>query len=129
MTSQPFHPTLYALAFVGVLSACLESTVPPLGVEPEQPTAPMGAIQVSTSTSGTDLDPDGYLVALNEAFSMSIATNGNAQFANLVPGNYQVELLDVSLNCTVEANPLPTEVSANNTSTAEFVVQCTGLGA
>ncbi|PYP73874.1 MAG: hypothetical protein DMD25_15960, partial [Gemmatimonadetes bacterium] len=59
-------------------------------------TTTTGTLTVSNSTTGSDLDPDGYTVTVSGSAgtgSQTMATNGNVIFANIPAGSYQVTLL------------------------------------
>lgn len=92
------------------------------------PSAPQtGTLQVTAATSGDDLDPDGYTVAVSGQTSQNVGANGSVSFPNLAPADYQVELSGVADNCTVGGdNPRTVTVSANTTTTTTFSVTCEG---
>jgi hypothetical protein len=91
--------------------------------------ATTGQIQVSVTTTGEDLDPDGYtIVLLGEGQSRSVDTNGSTTFTGIAPGSYDLELTNESPNCTVTStNPTSTTVTAGATADVSFTVSCTGL--
>jgi hypothetical protein len=88
-----------------------------------------GNLTVTTSTTGSDLDPDGYTVTVSGAAgtaSEAIATNGSVTFSGAHAGDYSVSLTGVAANCTVSApNPRTVSVTAGSTGTASFSVTCT----
>src|SRR5213078_4368995 len=60
-----------------------------------------GSLTVTTSTTGSDLDPDGYTVTLDGgATSQPIATNGSVSFTGPA-GDHTVALSGMAGNCTV----------------------------
>ncbi|HWC74959.1 MAG TPA: hypothetical protein VG454_13570, partial [Gemmatimonadales bacterium] len=87
-----------------------------------------GSIQVATTTTGVDLDPDGYLVLIDGATdhrSATVGVNGNATVASLVPDNYTVRLIGTAMNCTVTSlNPSTVTVSGGATAPAAFTIDC-----
>jgi hypothetical protein len=86
-------------------------------------------IDVSTSTSGSDLDPDGYTVTVDGETSQSIATNGSVMFTDRDEGDHTVELSDVASNCTVEGdNPRTVTIPPEGRVSTTFFVSCTGAG-
>jgi hypothetical protein len=91
--------------------------------------ATTGQIQVSVTTTGEDLDPDGYtIVLLGEGQSRSVDTNGSTTFTGITPGPYDLELTNESPNCTVTStNPTSTTVTAGATANVSFTVSCVGL--
>jgi len=86
-----------------------------------------GRLTVTTSTTGSDLDPDGYTVTLDGgATSQPIATNGSVTFTGPA-GDHQIALSGVAGNCTVSgANPRTVNVPAGGTTMTTFSVSCAG---
>jgi hypothetical protein len=85
------------------------------------------ALQVTASTTGSDLDPDGYIITVDGGRDRPIAANGPLTVASLSPGDHQVQLSGVAANCQVQGdNPRTVTVSAGATATADFVITCTG---
>jgi len=60
-----------------------------------------GTLNVTTSTTGANQDPDGYTVAIDGGNSTSIADNGSQSFSNLSSGSHTVTLSGVAANCAV----------------------------
>ena len=69
----------------------------------------MGTLRVTTRTTGTSPDPDGYLVNVGEetiGFSNAPPPGFSHDFTPLPPGDHDVFLFDVALNCVVaDAGP------------------------
>src|SRR5213080_316409 len=83
-----------------------------------------GGLTVTTSTTGYNLDPDGYTVTIDGTNSQPIATNGNVTFTAPAGAN-PVALSGVAANCTVSvANPQTVPVSAGGAATTTFAVTC-----
>ena len=90
------------------------------------PPAP-GDLTVSTTTTGSDLDPDGYAVTVDGSQSKAIATNGNVSFSGLAAGDHRVALSGVAGNCSVSGdNPRTVTVPAGGTGSTTFSVSCGG---
>src|SRR5205823_1022221 len=86
-----------------------------------------GSIKVTTSTSGSDLDPDGYTVTVDAGNSQSIPTNSSdgVTFINLSAGNHPVVLSGMASNCTVTGGDTHTvSVIAGQTVSTAFSVTC-----
>jgi PKD domain-containing protein len=80
---------------------------------------------VSTSTTGSDLDPDGYTVAVDGGQGQPIGINGSVPFNGLAAGAHNVQLSGLAANCTVSgANPQTVNVPSGGTATAPFSVNC-----
>ena len=86
-----------------------------------------GDLAVSTTTGGSDLDPDGYTVTVDGA-PQSIGTSGNVTFQGLSAGTHTVGLSDVASNCAVSgSNPRSVNVPAGGVGHADFAISCTAL--
>src|SRR5439155_24168570 len=68
---------------VAVGSACRDATNPRAGADV---TLSVGSLIVSTSTTGTALDPDGYTVTVDGTQSQPIGDNASVTFADLEIG-------------------------------------------
>ena len=110
MTTDPIRPNtvILTLGAVFFLAACGSDGDPGTG-----PGDTLGSVRVGASTSGDDLDADGYTVALDGSGSRPLGMNGTTTFSDVAPGNREVELDGVAGNCAVEgANPRTVEVTA-----------------
>jgi len=91
-----------------------------------------GSILVSTSTTGQDLDPDGYSLWV-EFENRPIGREAEEFFHSLEPGDYLVELRGISSNCEVDVsefpNPRTLTVTAGEVTSTEFSVSCSPWGA
>ncbi len=92
-------------------------------------------IQVTTVTTGVDLDANGYGVMpwrLLDSWgsrvletSASVAANGTVRLFGLVTGEYQVEFSGIATNCSaISTNPLPVDLTYGGTVAVEFDVAC-----
>ncbi len=87
----------------------------------------LGAVQVTAATTGVDLDPNGYIVYLNGpgGASGSVATTGTTAFFGLLPGEYQMTVSGVTLNCDLAGqNPRPVTVPSGATVPVTLNVAC-----
>ena len=92
------------------------------------PPPPTGDLTATTSTTGSDLDPDGYTVTVDGGQNTPIGINGSAPFPGLAAGDHSVQLSGLAANCTVSgANPQTVSVPAGGTATAPFTVTCTPI--
>lgn len=84
-----------------------------------------GDLEVSASTTGDNLDPDGYTVTVDGAQSSPIDPNGTITFSGLTAGDHEVELSGIQENCSVDgSNPRTATVEAGTISTTSFAVSC-----
>jgi hypothetical protein len=89
------------------------------------PEPDLGHIQVSTTTSGADLDPDGYTVAMPGAAGRPIGLNGVTTFSDVEVGTHQVELSGLADNCSANgSNPATAAVTKDATVQVGFDVEC-----
>src|SRR5438445_6163868 len=92
---------------------------------PPPPPAPPGNLTVTTSTSGSNLDPDGYTVTVDGTQSQPVGTNASVTFSSLPAGTHSVAVGGVASNCTVTtANPQSVSVPSGGTATASAPVSC-----
>ena len=91
-----------------------------------------GSIQVAATTSGVDLDADGYVVSVDgqgDHRTATLGVNGNVTIAGLVPGAYTVTFGGASANCTVTSpSQRAVTVSGGGTASAAFAANCVAAG-
>src|SRR2546426_227784 len=86
-----------------------------------------GDLGVTTATTGSDPDPDGYTVIVAGTSNQPIATNNSTgiTFTALAAGSHSVALSGVAANCSVtSADPQTMTVPSGGTVTAAFTVNC-----
>jgi hypothetical protein len=87
--------------------------------------ATSGGILVTTSTSGTPSDPDGYSVTVDGADRGAIAVSGQVNLGQLPAGAHQIGLNGVAANCQVGGtNPQTVTVVSGQSATVAFAVTC-----
>src|SRR5437773_7572271 len=87
-----------------------------------QPTT--GNLAVTTNTTGSNLDPDGYTLTVDRGQSRAIGINNTVTISGLSPGNHSVQLTGVAQNCTVSWNPRTVSITAGSTTPTTFTVSC-----
>jgi ABC-type glycerol-3-phosphate transport system substrate-binding protein len=101
-----------------VLAACDTTT------DPTQ-----GSIEVTASTSGEDLDPDGYMVAVG-SFQQDLNVNSDTvTFGGLTAGQiYSVTISDVADNCSLSGgNTRSAPVVFGPPTVVSFTVDCAAI--
>lgn len=86
----------------------------------------IGAIRVTVTANGNNLDPDGYVIRVTgngEDQSQAVDVNDQVLFA-VRSGSYTVELGGRADNCVVDINPQVVQVSSGNTSDVLFRTLC-----
>jgi hypothetical protein len=85
-----------------------------------------GTLEVTIVTSGGGaVDPDGYLVTVDESIQRRVAVNDVAVFSGLSTGNHFVYLSDVTVGCAADGpNPRTVSVPDGGTAQTTFGVGC-----
>jgi len=86
-----------------------------------------GSIRTTVTTTGANIDPDGYELDLfgPSNRSLTITANNEVLLADLTGGQYQPQLKDVAANCAVDgANPMDATVVVGDTASVDFGVTC-----
>lgn len=74
-------------------------------------------IEVTAATSGADLDPNGYVLLVDDEPAGTLAANETATIEQLGPGDHTVRLIGVATNCTVSGdNPRTLSVTTGGTT-------------
>src|SRR5438034_10616389 len=68
-----------------------------------------GAIRITVTTTGAELDGNGYSIALDGGAGQAIPVNDTVTLAGLSAGSHHVLLSGLAVNCAVAANPRPAE--------------------
>jgi hypothetical protein len=88
-----------------------------------------GDLTVTTATTGSSLDPDGYTITVDLLQSQSVATNGRITFSGLLAGPHVVAISGVAANCTVSGGTTRTAlVALGGTVRVDFAVSCASAG-
>jgi len=87
-----------------------------------------GTIRISTTTTGVDLDPDGYRVSVDGGAGAVVGVNDALVVPGLNSGSHTVTLGGTAFNCAV-SSPNPRSVVVVNGATADvvFAITCTTL--
>ena len=107
------------LTAAGVIAGCggSDSTGP-------DPTPQTGAITVTTSTTGTDLDSS-YGVLIDGTARGTIGASAAVTITGLAPGAHNVALQDISPNCSAAGGAnTSVSVAAGDTAVANFALTC-----
>ncbi len=85
----------------------------------------VGSIHVTTSTTGSNPDANGYRFTIDGGGAQPIGASGEATVNNVLPGSHSVVLSDVASNCTVNGGATKTvTVAGGQTVEAAFVIDC-----
>jgi hypothetical protein len=110
-------PLLLSIAAISILGSCGSDDL----VSPTE-----GTIQVTTNTSGTDLDTDGYTVSVDGDTPQAIGIDDTLIIPEVEPGDHTVVLAGVASNCTVGFgnNQRIATVPVGDTVKVAFAVTC-----
>jgi len=99
-------------------TACATTSAPPPQPQP-------GSIRVTTATTGSDLDPDGYFVRVDGGPDQLIGTNATITITGVAAGDHTLWLGHVAPNCAVDGtNPRTISVTSGATTEITFAVTC-----
>jgi len=102
------------------------------GTGPSDPqfSANTGIIRVQVTTSGSDPDPDGYLLYLQGSPSpLRISANGSITIPRVAVGSHTISVADVASNCTEEQRTVVATISrTGETTVVDLRVACVALG-
>ncbi len=88
----------------------------------------IGDVRLTVATTGADLDPDGYAIALDGRPAMAVAVNDTRMLSGLPAGSHSFLLSGLAANCTVAgANPRDIDVGSHETTEVSFAVACAAL--
>jgi hypothetical protein len=80
---------------------------------------------VRATTSGTNLDIDGYRVEVDAELPRAVGAEGSTTFSALSTGEHRVSLSGVAANCTVaDSQVRHVVIEAGQTDTVGFAVDC-----
>ena len=126
---------LAAAHFIACLRACFLALVvgcsdDPSAPPPPLPKAAVGTLRVTVSTSGADVDTDGYQVSIDQSGTvLQLGSNGSVTFSGVKVGTYQVTLSGVAPNCVLDGGPSNVAVLSSGIATdVSLHVTCSAFG-
>ena len=87
-----------------------------------------GSIQINASTTGFDLDPDGYGVEIKGSSvtkNSSVPVNGSSTVTGLLPGSYVLTFFNFVSNCAPSQGPRVVTVEEKASTLVTLDVTCT----
>jgi Tol biopolymer transport system component len=88
-----------------------------------------GTLQVTTASTGQDIDADGYTVSVDNGSTQAIDASATITINDLAAGSHTVTLGGLASNCTADKNPQTVTVEAGATAKVTFNVTCTATAA
>ncbi|HWN18891.1 MAG TPA: galactose oxidase-like domain-containing protein [Gemmatimonadales bacterium] len=87
--------------------------------------ATTGSLRVTSTTTGSSPDTDGYAVIIDGSTHGALATNGETVVDGLTQGSHTVGIGGVAGNCQVEGdNPRSLPITAGSSAETGFTVTC-----
>jgi hypothetical protein len=109
---------------VAVVSGTVAPVTFAVGCTPLPPAT--GSLEVTTVTTGANLDPDGYTFEVDNGDAQPIGVNATVRVASLGQGSRAVRLRGASANCAIGGdNPRPVTIPAGGLAQLTFTVTCT----
>jgi dipeptidyl aminopeptidase/acylaminoacyl peptidase len=103
-----------ALLLSATLSACGSST---------EPTPTWGTIELTVTTTGTDIDADGYSLGVAGTPTDAIPANGTVTWSGGA-GNHAITIGGLAFNCDVTSSPATALVTLGDTTHIDVRVSC-----
>src|SRR5436309_14795562 len=106
------------------MGKCVVAVLLVLAVACSEPLGPrIGDVRLTVATTGADLDPDGYAIALDGGAAMAVAVNDSKMISGLSAGSHSALLNGLAANCTVSgANPRDIDVGSHETTEVRIAV-------
>src|SRR5215208_2377534 len=83
------------------------------------------SLRITAVTTGVQLDPDGYTVAIDGGVAQAVAIDGTLIVDRLSEGSHSIHLAGLATNCTVAGdNPRSVTVAPGTTVAADFAITC-----
>ena len=83
----------------------------------------VGALDVTVSTTGVDVDTDGYIVTVAGTVRQ-VANNASVVFTGIPPGEYPVVVDGVDPNCSVTGNNQLVKIATTRPSRVSLAITC-----
>jgi hypothetical protein len=116
------------LAALALVTACDEPQTPTPGFSADL-VAPGGALSIAVTSSGSDVDPDGYVVRVDTSVTQHVDPNGVATFTGLTDGEHRVDLYGTAANCwSIGNDPRAVAVTGGLAGATQFDVGCVAEG-
>jgi Tol biopolymer transport system component len=95
------------------------------GADVIAPPATAGSLSITSATSGSSSDPDGYVVFIDGTDRGVLGANAGVTVGQLVPGSHVIGLGGVAANCQIEGENLrPVTVTAGEQASAAYTIVC-----
>jgi hypothetical protein len=90
-----------------------------------QPPSTTGSLQITTTSSGSPADPDGYTLSVDGAAGQVIGTSASLTLPGLSVGSHTVLLAGIAANCRVAGqNPVRASVTQGQVAPVAFTIIC-----
>ena len=119
-----YTPIVCSLMLI-ILVACGGDDSPTNSNPDPESTVNTGTLELTISSTGSDIDGDGYVLSINDTSSQNVQTDETVLINDLSEGSHQMELSGLSDNCSVSGNnPITISITAGQTTTSTLSVNC-----
>jgi hypothetical protein len=94
-----------------------------------------GTLKVTSTTTGIDVDADGYLISVYSQddyygpyYSVAVPANGSASISEIVTGAYGLSVSSLATNCELSGNLSDIVIEHQATTSVAVNVACVGKG-
>jgi hypothetical protein len=89
-----------------------------------------GEVTFTSTTTGEDIDPDGYLISYDQGLVFELDRNSSRRLIHVPPGDHTLEIFDVEPNCALTGSATrPVSIAAGQVLPISVDVVCTAVGA
>ena len=120
---------------VATVHSCVAALLVGCSDDPSSPPPPpppptVTTLRITVSTTGADVDPDGYLVFIDRAPQpLRVQSNGSVTFYGLAVGTHSIDLTEVAPNCVIDGGSSAVIISSPGLVIgADVHVTCSALG-
>ena len=132
MTCAVARTSAAPLSIVTAIFACFAPVLAGCSDDPSSPPAATAItkLTVAVSTSGEEIDSDGYLVVVDQwRVPVRVQANGSVTFYEVGFGSHSIELIEVAPNCVVDGGSATVTIpSPGGVAATDLHVTCSALG-
>jgi hypothetical protein len=83
-----------------------------------------GTLEILVTTTGTDLDFDGYLLRVDDGAAVGLAVQATTRLWRVPGGTHTIRIQSIAPNCTAAGNPRVVNLAIGDTALVQFQVTC-----